>query len=143
MKEYEEQWKILGYQKELWVHKFIHSLDVIPQAWYLTEERKRGINTWQEVTGKFTQCFLFEGRIEPVTQVLQAIKRVLFFPENQEKDEQPFVNQSIRKSVACKKINSEMDDDDLEGLRDVYFKETEGYLGKPDNRWNSFAPPQN
>ena len=55
--------------------------------------------------------------------MLQAIKRVLFFPEIQEDEEQLLPNQSIRQLVACKKINSEMDDDDLEDLRHLYFKE--------------------
>lgn len=30
LKECEDQWNIAGYPQELWFHKFIHSLDVIP-----------------------------------------------------------------------------------------------------------------
>ena len=33
--------KMEKYLKSLWVHNFIHSLDTIPQALYLTEEKKR------------------------------------------------------------------------------------------------------
>ena len=69
------------------MHNFIHSLDTIPQAWYLTEEKKRGTSTWKAVAKNFMQCFSFEGETKPVTQALQAIKRVLFFPEIQEDKE--------------------------------------------------------
>ena len=78
----EEQWRSTRYPKELWVHRFIHSLDVIPKAWYLTEEKRRGTHNWQEVAEKFIQCFSFEGKIKLVTQALQAIKKVLFFPDS-------------------------------------------------------------
>ena len=54
LKKCEDQWKNARYLEELWVHKFINSLDLIPQAWYLIEERKIGTSTWQAVAKKFT-----------------------------------------------------------------------------------------
>ena len=45
----EAQWRTDGYPEELWVHRFIHSLAINPHAWYLTEEKRRGTNKWQEV----------------------------------------------------------------------------------------------
>ena len=41
----EYNWKKAGYPKFLWMHNFIHSLDTIPLAWYLKEEKKREIGT--------------------------------------------------------------------------------------------------
>ena len=41
----EYNWKKPGYPKSLWMHNFIHSLDTILEAWYLTEEKKRGTGT--------------------------------------------------------------------------------------------------
>ena len=32
----------------------------------------------------------------------------------------------MKQSVACKRIDSEMDDDDLENIRHLYFEEKEG-----------------
>ena len=42
LKECEVKWRADGYLEELWIHRFIHSLDIIPKAWYLTEEKRRG-----------------------------------------------------------------------------------------------------
>ena len=70
----------------------------------------------------FTQCFSFEGETKQVTQALQAIKRVLFFPEIQEDEEQPLSEQIVKQSIACKRIDSEMDDDYQENIRHLYFE---------------------
>ena len=83
----------------------------------MTEEKKRGTETWKVVAERFTQCFYFKGETEPVTYELQVIIRVLFFPEIQEDEEQSLSEHIIKQSVACKRIDSEMDDDDLENLR--------------------------
>ena len=93
------------------MHNFIHSLDTIPQAWYLIEEKKRGTGTWQVVAEKFMQCFSFKGETKLVIDALQALKRVLFFPYIQEDEEKPLLEQIIKQSVACKWIGSEMDDE--------------------------------
>ena len=68
---------------------------------------------------------MFEGKTEPVTQALQAIKQVLFFPDSGRMDEQSLLYQGIEQKVACQNINSEMDDENLEDLRHLYFEETE------------------
>jgi len=90
------------------------------------EEKKRGTNTWWEVADNFTQCFLFEGKIEPVTQDFQAIKKVFFFPEIQKEDGKLLPYQEVIQKVACQKINNEMNDDNLEDLKHLYFEEMEG-----------------
>ena len=59
------------------------------------------------------QCFSFKGNIEPIIHALQAIRRVLFFPELQEDEELPLSEQKIKESVACKMKDREMNDDDL------------------------------
>ena len=66
----EEQWRSTRYPEELWVHRFIHSLGTIPQAWYLEEERKRETRSWQVVADKFVWCFLFEGETAQESQAL-------------------------------------------------------------------------
>ena len=75
----EEQWRSIGYQEEMWVHRFVHSLDTIPHAWYLEEERKRGTSSWMEVARKFVRCFSFTGDTELESQALHAIRAVMFF----------------------------------------------------------------
>ena len=56
---------------------------------------------------------------------MQAIKQVLFFPDSLQMDKQSLRYQGIQQKVACQKINSEMDDDNLEDLRHLYFEEIE------------------
>ena len=82
----------------------------------MTEEKKRGTGTWQVVVEKFMQCFSFKGETEPVTDALQAIRRVLFFPEIQEDEELFLSKQKTKESVACKRIDHEMEDVGLENL---------------------------
>ena len=126
LKSCEEQWQGLGYPQELWVHRFIHSLDTNPQAWYLEEERKRGTCSWQEVTDKFVRCFLFEGETAQESQALQALKEVLFFC-HPEPDGGPVVSRpEARHELVCQRIDGDPNDDNLEDLRHLYFEEKEG-----------------
>ena len=128
LKSCEEQWRGLGYPQELWVHQFIHSLDTIPQAWYLEEERKMGTGSWREVIDKFFRCFSLEGETELVTRALQAIKGVLFL-RDPELDGGTFAPRpEVKRELSCQQIDDDPKDDNLEDFRYLYFEEKEGEL---------------
>ena len=122
----EEQWRSIGYPKELWAHRFVHSLDTIPHAWYLEEERKRGTSSWTEVARKFARCFSFMEDTDLESQALHAIRVVLFFRDPQTDGcTLPARPEAVRELV-CQRIDGDPEDDGLEDLRHLYFEEKEG-----------------
>ena len=61
-----------------------------------------------------------------MSRALQAIKGVLFL-RDPEPDGGMFASRpEARRELACQRIDSDIDDDSLEDLRHLYFKEKEG-----------------
>jgi len=117
---------------ELWVNYFIHTLGPIPKDWYLKEEMTRKTSIWDVLVSQFCVDFNFSNEYVCLVEYLKVVKRVSFPTRNSFLE---FLDNSscgvipdsgFQKVVACRKINKELDDEQLEGLRNLSFKELEG-----------------
>ena len=59
--------------KKEWMHRFIHTLDIIPKNRYLELEMHRETKNWDELTKRFKVKFTFEHKSPLVDVVLQDI----------------------------------------------------------------------
>lgn len=111
---------------------FIHTLGTFPQVWYLKEEIRKHTNEWDHMTTLFVCDLSFADDDKRIAVSLEAVKRVLFLARKDTKDycDQDAFNHTYESKfhevVSCRKINHELKGDDLEGLRHLTFKESEG-----------------
>ena len=103
-------WKT--YPRWEWVHRFIHTLEMVPRVWYTSEELQRGTYEWESLTVKFTQTFEFTSEHPTVDVALQVIKEKIF-------EEIPFADTNFYQCsmtthnwLECYNITGEPDDDD-------------------------------
>jgi hypothetical protein len=57
-----------------WIHKFIHTLDMIPKNWYLEVEVHIETMDWDELTQRFKVTITFEDESPLVDATFQAIR---------------------------------------------------------------------
>ena len=60
-----------------WVHAFVHTLDEMPQLWYVSAELRREITTWEELMICFTHNFSFTNTNPVIHNALQNIRDVV------------------------------------------------------------------
>ena len=59
--------------KDEWVHAFVHTLDEIPQQWYVSTELRREIITWEDLMIYFSHTFSFADIDLVIHSALQHI----------------------------------------------------------------------
>jgi hypothetical protein len=123
----------------LWVQLFPHSLGPIPKAWYIHEETRRKTNSWKTLADKFCKDFSFTSKYPELKIVLKRIKEMLFTDvckrksvpvvcSNHSQVLQSNLHLDTNKTpIECHKIEKDLENpDDLEELRNLSIKETEG-----------------
>jgi hypothetical protein len=114
--------------KKEWMHKFIHTLDMIPKNWYLELEMHRETMDWDELTQRFKVTFTFEDESPLVDATLQAI-RTRVFSEEGSMDVVPVcsvhrTSMTVHELLEC--YNVAQEDQDEEDPRNIQIPETEG-----------------
>ena len=118
--------------KELWVHMFIHTLGIVPQAWYIQEEVRRKTRDCDSLAEQFTSSFSFKYSDKWLAEAIYAIKRILFTLGKlwegciDERILHLFYESGYLEAMTCGKVNGDSEEDDLEGLGHLTFHETEG-----------------
>jgi hypothetical protein len=108
-------------------------------AWYVHEETRRQTACWDVLQSKFYHDFSFSSKFSKLTLVLQKIKRILFIDEIKPTHlaivcpKHEYILHYIlypslaRTPMACSKVDRDHEDpNDLEELRHLKFKESEG-----------------
>ena len=72
----EQNWSDIP--EDEWVHRFIHTLDLVPRNWYTETEFRKGTITWPLLIDKFLLTFTFEYEYQNVDQALEIIKVKIF-----------------------------------------------------------------
>lgn len=83
---YVTMWKDKHISEEEWVHRFVHTLDVVPTNWYI-QELRCSMETWPKVVEYFLHTFSFESE-DILWTVHYGGSRVIYF--------------SLRVRLACK-----------------------------------------
>jgi hypothetical protein len=66
---------------EEWPHHFIHTLEGIPENWYVDQEMHRGTTEWTTLQQNFVVTFSFEHENPNIDSTLKKIKGVIFIDE--------------------------------------------------------------
>jgi len=66
-------WKEIPQQE--WVHRVIHTLETIPQNWYLERDLRHGIASWEDMVDGFILTFIVEDDCPYIDSSLQIVKR--------------------------------------------------------------------
>ena len=66
------------YLRQEWVHRFIHTLEMVPRNWYTSVELRRGTVEWEELTAGFTHTFEFTSEHPILNVALQKMKENIF-----------------------------------------------------------------
>lgn len=61
-----------------WVHGFIHTLEIIPQNWYLETELRHGTMSWEDMADGFILTFSFEDDFPCIDSALQEVIKKIF-----------------------------------------------------------------
>jgi hypothetical protein len=132
------QWQVAEIPSHFWVQVFPHSLGLILKTWFMHEETRRQTNDWKALADHFCKEFLFTSKYPELEVVLQRIKEFLFTDNSKQTDPVICAKHSRelqtnlhltldKKPIECYKIEKEMGSpDDLEELRNLAIKETEG-----------------
>ena len=64
--------------RQEWVHRFIHTLEIVPRTWYTSKELQRGTIEWERLFVRFTQTFKFVSEHPTMDVALQVIKEKVF-----------------------------------------------------------------
>lgn len=116
-----ERWKNIP--KEQWVHKLVHTLDIVPRNWYTKLEVCRGTTNWEEMTKSFLQTFQFEDEDSSVREMLQIIKGNIFEEVFVPLHDIPIRDKQLQKVHECYNI---ITDNDEEDPRETNITESEG-----------------
>lgn len=93
---------------------------------------KRYTIEWEPIVAKFSSDFSFSDVDEKIVIALKTTKRVLFpigkpIEEYKDQDVIEYIYElRFHEVFACGKVNLDLDDDDLEELRHLNFKEYKG-----------------
>jgi hypothetical protein len=133
------QWQVAEIPSRLWVQVFPHSLGLIPKSWYMHEETRRQTNDWKTLADQFCKDFSFTSKYPELKIVLQRIKEFLFTDVGERKSDLVVCakhSQALQSNlhldtdktpIECYKIEKDLENpDDLEELRNLAIKETEG-----------------
>jgi len=77
--QYDKSWNPVP-RKE-WTHRFINTLDTIPNNWYLELEMFIEITYWDYITQIFQVTFAFQNDSPLINTMLQVIKQKIFTKE--------------------------------------------------------------
>ena len=97
--------------RDEWVHTFVHTLEEMPQSWYVAAELRRTITTWEEMSFCFVQTFSFQDANPKVCNYLHIIHDVVrkFIPVAYLVD--PNAHCSIQSMMTCYNLSGELEDD--------------------------------
>jgi len=127
IKDCTTSWESQGLPSNRWVHTFIHTLGTIARALYIQEQLRQQMASWGTLEAYFIDDFSFKGNEAQMSELLQAIKGVLFTPKtlveggHEEKFLQCLYDMELSGFVTCDKIDVELEEDGLEGLRHLAF----------------------
>ena len=74
IEQYRMNWK--EYPREEWVHRFIHTLEMVPIHWYTLVELRQGTVEWESLEVSFTQTFEFTSEHLTIDVALQEGKDI-------------------------------------------------------------------
>jgi hypothetical protein len=133
------QWQVAEIPSRFWVQVFPHSLGPILKAWFMHEETRRQTNDWKMLVDHFCKDFSFTSKYPELEVVLQRIKEFLFTDTSKQKSDlvvcakhsrelQTNIHLNLdKRPIECYKIEKDLESpDDLEELRNLAIKETEG-----------------
>ena len=99
--------------KDEWVHSFVHTLDEMPQSWYISAELCREITTWEELTICFNHTFIFVDVNPDVHNALQLICDVFLKVVPVTYPVATHTHYHKKSMMECYNVSGELDDDDL------------------------------
>jgi hypothetical protein len=116
---------------EEWPHHFIHTLEGIPENWYVDQELRRGTAEWTTLQKKFVVTFSFEHENPNMDLALKQIRGVIFIQEPEVElitEYQQQNRQTVKELLSCYHVQEEAPDEDdpcniqiieIEGEREV------------------------
>ena len=113
--------------RDEWVHAFVHTLEEIPQSWYVAVELHRTITTWEELSVWFVQMFSFQDANPKVCNTLHIIRDIVLKVIPIAYPIDPHANCSIQSMMTCYNLSGKPEDD--ENLWNVNILEFEGSRG--------------
>jgi hypothetical protein len=119
------QWRMTP--PEEWPHHFIHTLEGIPENWYVDQEMRRGTTEWTALQLNFVVTFSFEHENPNIDSTLKQIKGVIFIDESEVElmtEYQQQNKQTVKELLSCYHVEEEAPDED--DPRNIQITEIEG-----------------
>jgi hypothetical protein len=100
---------------EQWPHHFIHTLEGIPENWYVDYEMHIGTIEWTTLQQKIVVTFSFEHENPNIDSTLKQIRGVIFIDESEVeimKECQQQNRQTVKELLSCYHDEEEATDED-------------------------------
>jgi hypothetical protein len=100
---------------EEWPHHFIHTLEGIPENWYVDQELRRGTAEWTILQQNFTVTFSFEHENPNIDSTLKQIRGVIFIKEPEVElmtEDQQQNRQTVKELLSCYHVQEEAPDEE-------------------------------
>ena len=108
-----------------WVHKFIHTLDVVPMKWYLETKLRHGTTNWAYMVEGFLLTFSFEYDCEYIDAGLQVVRSKFFRTTTVITWTSLDWNMQLEHVLECLNMTAEEFE---EYLRNIFIPESEGNM---------------
>jgi hypothetical protein len=112
---------------EEWPHYFIHTLEGIPENWYVDQELRRGTTEWTILQQNFIATFSFEHENPNVDFTLKHIRGLIFIDKLELDLMTEYQQQNrwtVKELLSCYHVEEDIPDE--EDPRNIQIPEIEG-----------------